>query len=165
MRFLIAPSRRFGTSTALCVAVATFAALAATASGFPVQHVSLNDGGIWVTDNSIGTVGRFDQADRAARRADRTAASSTSVDVVQDGPVVAVYDASGGRDVPGRRLRARVLDGGVAISPAPAIALGGSTLAVLGTNQTLRTTTLSADGGSLAGCRRHRPGPRRAPAG
>ena len=41
------------------VAVATFAGLAATSHGFPVQHVSLNDGGIWVTNNALGPIGRF----------------------------------------------------------------------------------------------------------
>ena len=57
-RVLVSP-RRFGTPVVLGVAVATFAALAATSHGFPVQHVSLNDGGIWVTNNSLGAVGRF----------------------------------------------------------------------------------------------------------
>src|ERR1700683_573228 len=61
VRSLFAQSRRFGTTTVLCLGVATIAVLAATASGFPVQHLNLNDGGIWVTDNAAGEIGRFNK--------------------------------------------------------------------------------------------------------
>ena len=61
MRRILMRPRRFGTPVVLSIAVATFAALAATSQGFPVKHVSLNDGGIWVTDNQVGAIGRFDK--------------------------------------------------------------------------------------------------------
>ena len=62
-----------------------------------MQHVSLNDGGIWVTDNSIGTIGRFTKPIGELNGELAPPSSSTSVDVWQEGPVVAAYDASGGR--------------------------------------------------------------------
>ena len=68
--------------------------------------------------------------------------SSTSVDVWQDGPVVAAYDASGGRIYAGQRLRHRVLRrrGGDLARARTAIALGDDTLAVLSTDHSLRAT-------------------------
>ena len=143
--------RRLATPVVLGVAVVTFAALAVSSHGFPVQHVSLNDGGIWVTNNSIGTIGRFA---KPIGQLDGTVAppsSSTSVNVWQDGPVVAAYDASGGRIYAVNVYGTAFYDGGTAISPAPGgIALGGDTIAVLSTDRSLRATTLSGGGGSLA---------------
>jgi hypothetical protein len=135
----------------LGIAVATFAALAVSARGFPVQHVSLNDGGIWVTNNSIGTVGRFAKPIGQLDGELAPPSASTSVDVVQDGPVVAAYDASGGRIDPVNVYGPAFSDAGAAISPAPGgIALGDDTLAVLSTDRSVRATTLSAGGGSLS---------------
>ena len=143
--------RRLATPVALGAAVVTFAALAVSSHGFPVQHVSLNDGGIWVTNNSIGTIGRFA---KPIGQLDGTVAppsSSTSVNVWQDGPVVAAYDASGGRIYAVNVYGTAFYDGGTAISPAPGgIALNGGTIAVLSTDRSLRATTLSGGGGSLA---------------
>src|SRR5579864_8059182 len=109
--------RRLATPVVLGVAVVTFAALAVSSHGFPVQHVSLNDGGIWVSNNSIGTVGRFA---KPIGQLDGTVAppsSSTSVNVWQDGPVVAVYDSSGGRIYGVNVYGTAFYDGGTAISP------------------------------------------------
>lgn len=149
--------RRLVTPLVIGVAVATLAALAASAHGFPVQHVSLNDGGIWVTDNSPGDVevGRF--AKPIGQLAGQLAPkSSTSVDVWQNGPLVATY-ASGASG--GRMYAVNVDDtdfadpAGTAVSPATpdtsGIALGDETVALLGTDHTLRSVTLGTDG-SLA---------------
>ena len=142
---------RLVTPVVLGVAVVTFAALAASSHGFPVQHVSLNDGGIWVTDNSLGTIGRFTKPIGQLDGELAPPSSSTSVDVWQDGPVVASYDASGGRIYPINVYGTAFYDAGAAISPAPGgIALSDRTLAVLSTDHSLRVTTLSAGGGSLA---------------
>jgi hypothetical protein len=142
---------RLGTPVVLGIAVATFAALAVSSHGFPVQHVSLNDGGIWVTDNSIGTIGRFAKPIGQLDSELAPPSSSTSVDVVQDGPVVAAYDASGGRIYPVNVYGPALYDAGAAISPAPGgIALGDDTLAVLATDHSVRATTLHAGGGSLS---------------
>jgi len=158
--------RRLATSAVLGVAVVTVAALAASAHGFPLQHVSLNDGSIWVTDNTAGQVGvgRFVKpiGQPAGWVAPR---SATSVDVWQDGPLVATYGASGA----GGRLYAVNVDetdladpGGTAIAPVTtpdtsAIALGGdpdgatAILAVLGTDHTLRSAALTAGDGPELG--------------
>ena len=142
---------RLITPVVLGVAVATFAALAATSHGFPVQHVSLNDGGIWVTNNSIGTIGRFTKPIGQLDGELAPPSSSTSVDVWQDGPIVASYDASGGRIYAVNVYNTAFYDAGAAISPATdGIALGDDTLAVLSTDHSLRATTVSAGGGSLA---------------
>ena len=141
---------RLITPVVLGVAIATFAALAASSHGFPVQHVSLNDGGIWVTNNSIGTVGRFTKPIGQLDGELAPPSSSTSVDVWQNGPVVAAYDASGGRIYAVNVYGTAFYDAGAAISPAPGgIALGDQTVAVLSTDHSLRATTLSAGGGSL----------------
>jgi hypothetical protein len=116
-----------------------------------VQHVSLNDGGIWVTNNSIGTIGRFTKPIGQLDGELAPPSSSTSVDVWQDGPVVASYDASGGRIYAVNVYGTAFYDAGAAISPATeGIALGDETVAVLSTDHSLRATTLSAGGGSLS---------------
>src|ERR1700722_10426775 len=130
---------RLITPVILGVAVATFAALAASSHGFPVQHVSLNDGGIWVTNNSIGTIGRFTKPIGQLDGELAPPSSSTSVDVWQNGPVVAAYDASGGRIYAVNVYGTAFYDAGAAISPAPGgIALGDETVAVLSPDHSLR---------------------------
>jgi hypothetical protein len=139
------------TPVILGAAVVTFAALAVSSHGFPVQHVSLNDGGIWVTNNSIGTTARFTKPIGQLDGELAPPSSSASVDVYQDGPVVASYDASGGRIYAVNVYGTAFYDAGAAISPAPGgIALGDETLAVLSTDHSLRATTINAGGGSLA---------------
>src|ERR1700677_296083 len=97
LRSMLPRPRRFGTPLVLGAALATFAGLAATSHGFPVQHVSVNDGGIWVTNNADGLIGRFAKP-IAQLDAQLTPASEyTNVNVWQDGPVVAAYDAASGR--------------------------------------------------------------------
>ena len=151
LRGILLRPRRFGTPVILCVAIATFAALAATAQGFPTQHVNLNDGSIWVTDNQtgIGAIGRFDEP--IAQLDGQVYGTSTvpNLDVVQNGALVVGWDSSVNRlysvDVDQPAWAA-----GWVSTPAPAnVALGGSTLAVLG-GGTLRTTTLTMPGGSVA---------------
>jgi hypothetical protein len=116
-----------------------------------VQHVSLNDGGIWVTNNSIDTVGRFTKPIGQLDGELAPPSESTSVDVWQNGSVVAAYDASGGRIYAVNVYGTAFYDAGAAISPAPGgIALGDETVAVLSTDHSLRATALSAGGGSLA---------------
>ena len=151
--------RRLATPAVLGVAVVTVAALAASAHGFPLQHVSLNDGSIWVTDNTAGQVGVGRFVKPIGQAAGWVApASATSVDVWQDGPLVAAYGASGA----GGRLYAVDVDetnlanpDGTAIPQittpdTSGIALGGdpdgttAVLAVLGTDHSLRSATLTA---------------------
>ena len=149
--------RRLGTPVVLAVALATFAVLAASSHGFPVQHVSLNDGGIWVTNNAYGRIGRFAKPIAQLDGAVTPASGSTDVNVWQDGPVVAVYDATGGKMYAVNVFQTRVLRRRTADLPVPdGIALGDSalgddtTLAVLSTDHALRAVTLGAGGGSLS---------------
>src|SRR5579863_4997084 len=143
--------RRLATPVVLGVAVAVFAGLAVTAHGFPVQHVSLNDGGIWITNNAQGSVGRFAKPIAQLDGQVEPAAESTNVDVWQDGPVVAAYDASGGRMYAVNAYNTALYDTGQPISPAAGgIALGDTTLAVLATDHSLRAATLGTGGGNLS---------------
>jgi hypothetical protein len=142
---------RLSTPIVLGVAVVSFAALALSSHGFPVQHVSLNDGGIWVTNDSMGTIGRFAKPIAQLDGEIAPSSVSTSVDVWQDGPVVAAYDATGGRIYAVNVYGTSFFDAGAAISPAQnGIALGDTTLAVLSSDHSLRATQLSAGGGSLS---------------
>ena len=136
----------------LSIAVATFAALAATSQGFPVKHVSLNDGGIWVTDNQVGAIGRFDKPIAQLDGQVYATSAAPTLDVVQNGALVAAYDSSTSRLYSVDVYKPAFADGGVSVSAgqsADPVAIGGSTLAVLGAH-TLRTATLDAPGGSLA---------------
>ncbi len=154
--------RRLVTPVAIGVAMVTLAALAASAHGNPVQHVSLNDGGIWVTDNTAGQVslGRFAKpiGELAGEVAPK---SATSVDVWQNGPLVATFANS----LAGGHMYAVDVDetnladpAGTLVSPVVpdtgGVALGGdadtATLVVLGTDHSLRrSVTTPGSGGSL----------------
>ena len=148
VRSLLAQSRRFGPTTVLCLGVATIAVLAATASGFPVQHLNANDGGIWVTDNAAGEIGRFNKPIAQLDGTVSTTNAAPNLDVEQNGSLVAAWDRNAGRLYAVNVYTPSFSGGGVSVSAAQ-VALGGSTLAVLSTNQALRTATLAADGGSL----------------
>jgi large repetitive protein len=151
LRSMLLRPRRFGTPLVLGAALATFAGLAATSHGFPVQHVSVNDGGIWVTNNADGLIGRFAKPIAQLDGQVTPASESSNVDVWQDGPVVAAYDATGGRIYAVNVFQPAFYDAGQAISPVTGgIALGDSTLAVLSTDHELRAATLGAGGGSLS---------------
>jgi hypothetical protein len=77
--------------TALTLVSGVLVAYAVTADGYPVHKAELNDGGIWVTNQAMGAVGRQNvpvaQIDgRVWDGAPFTA--STSLDVLQDGSAV-----------------------------------------------------------------------------
>lgn len=114
--------RRLATPVVLGVTVATVAALAVSAHGFAVQHVNLNDGSIWVTNNAAGAVGRL--AKPIGQLA--LASASTSLDVGQNGPLVATYDASGGRLYAVNAYATSFSGAGTTVSPGT----GGGTVAL-----------------------------------
>jgi large repetitive protein len=149
LRRIFVRPRRLGTPVVLCAALATFAAFAVNSQGFPVQHVSLNDGSIWVTDNAIGAAGRFDKPVAQLDGQVNATSAVPSLDVAQNGALVVTWDKSVNRLYSVDVYKPAFADGGTTVSAAD-VALGGSTLAVLGTDRTLRTTTLEAEGGSLA---------------
>ncbi|HEY6311311.1 MAG TPA: hypothetical protein VIY52_10970 [Streptosporangiaceae bacterium] len=151
--------RRFGTPVVLAVAVATFAGLAASSPGFPVEHVSLNDGSIWVTNNALGEIARFDDPiGQLDGQPLAPTSPSSNLDVWQDGPNVASYDATGGRMYAVDSYGPAFYDSGQAVLPKSAsqeserddIAQGDTTLAVLSSDGSLRAAQLSAGGGSLS---------------
>ena len=75
------------------------------------------------------------------------------MDVWQNGPLVAAYDASGGRMYAVNVYGTSFSGAGTAVSPdttGAAFALGDDTLAVIGTDRSLRTATLHAGGTSLS---------------
>ncbi len=151
--------RRLATPLVLVVAVATFAGLAASSHGFPVEHVSLNDGSIWVTNNAFGEIARFDDP---IGQLDGLPLMPTSpapnVNVWQDGANVAAYDATGGRMYSVDSYGPTFFDSGQAVLPKSAaqesepgdIALGDTTLAVLSSDGSLRAAQLAASGNSLS---------------
>ena len=143
----------------LAVAVATFAGLAASSHGFPVEHVSLNDGSIWVTNDADGAIARFDDPiGQLDGQSLSHASGPADVNVWQDGSDVADYDATGGRMYAVNSYTPAFYDGGQKVLPKSAsqesgqddIALGDTTLAVLSSDGSLRTAQLSAGGGSLS---------------
>ncbi|HEY6790828.1 MAG TPA: fibronectin type III domain-containing protein [Trebonia sp.] len=155
MRRISARPSRLGTPVVLCVAVVTIAAFAVRSQGFPVQHVSLNDGGIWVTNKADGDIGRFNKPIAQIDGEVTPPAGSADLDVWQDGDIVAAYSA--GKLYSVDITKPAFTDGGTAVSPAYAagggpaqIALNGSTLAVIGTDGTLRAAVMSEAGASVA---------------
>jgi large repetitive protein len=151
--------RRLGTPLVLAVAVATFAGLAASSHGFPVEHVNLNDGSIWVTNNQAGAIARFDDPiGQLDGQPLIPTSQSNNINVWQDGANVAAYDATGGRMYEVNSYGPTFSDGGQAVLPKSAsqesepndIALGDTTLAVLSSDGSLRAAQLSAGGGSLS---------------
>jgi hypothetical protein len=133
----------------LCAAIVAFAAFAMNSNGFPVQHVNLNDGGIWVTNDAVGAIGRFNKPIAQLDGVVTPPSEASSIDVLQNGALVAAWDRTAGRLYAVNVFQPAFAGAGVNVS-ATQVALGGSTLAVLGTNHSLRTTTLAATGGSLA---------------
>ncbi|HEY1488467.1 MAG TPA: Ig-like domain-containing protein [Micromonosporaceae bacterium] len=105
------------------------------AAGFPIEHVTLHDGGIWVTSDADHLFGRLNkpvgQLD-AAFYPPGGAQDTSNLDVVQEGSAVAAWDKGSGelypvdvsRGVPGG-------DDGVPIAAADQVELAGGTLAVL----------------------------------
>lgn len=81
---------------ALVLVIAGVAVFALRAEGYQTHRAELNDGGIWVTNSSLGYYGRLNkpigQLDGALfARADAT------LDIVQQGAAVVGVDAAGGR--------------------------------------------------------------------
>lgn len=144
---LVPHVRKYGTTVTLSIVVATFAAFAAISSGFPVKHLSLNDGGIWVTDNAAGAVGRFNKPIAQLDGLLSTTSAVPDLSVVQNGAIVAAWDRNAGRlyavDVYEPSFGAQTA------ASAAQIALGGTTLAVLGRDGTLRTATLGPSGAGI----------------
>lgn len=121
----------------LGVAVVALIASAVFADGYPARHVSLNDGGIWVTSNTDGLFGRVNKPAGsldAAFYPPGGAQQGYQIDVVQDGAAVAAWDRAIGLLYPVDVDRAAVIGDrgtGVPVSADEQVQLSGGTLAVL----------------------------------
>ena len=134
--------RAIASGTVLSLAAASVVVLAFNAQGSPAQHVALNDGGVWVTSDSVGpdasnprgAFARYNQPILAFDTSFSPPGSHASynVDVLQDGTTVFARDLAAGKlydvnvDVP-------LADPAQSV-PVPAadlVALGGSTVAVV----------------------------------
>ncbi|MGI8522397.1 MAG: Ig-like domain-containing protein [Nocardioides sp.] len=118
---------------ALVLAVSGVVVYAISAQGYRAHQTQLNDGGIWVTDNSLSAFGRINkpigQLDGAI-----FAPNKANLDVVQDGSAVLGVDLSGGAVSVLDPVTMTMLDGGsVPVPAAPAVQLRGGTAAVLDT--------------------------------
>ncbi|MBS2964731.1 cadherin-like domain-containing protein [Actinocrinis puniceicyclus] len=130
--------RRWTSLASVAVLTATVGALiagAVLAEGYPVQHVALHDGGIWVTNNQDGLFGRLNKpagALDAAFYPPKGAQSNYQLDILQDGSAVAAWDQATGELYPVDTVDAKTLaDQGVTLGVADQAQLSGGTLATL----------------------------------
>ncbi len=132
--------------TVLAVVSSAVVVFAANAQGFPTSHVSLNDGGVWVTSNQALTGGSdpdspngaFARYNKAIGQFDTSfsppgvAQAAYDVDVFQNAATVVARDLAVGRvyqvDVANSRVDQ---DASVAVPSVDQVSLGGTTLAVL----------------------------------
>jgi large repetitive protein len=125
------------TASGLVVAVlaAALVLLAVDAQGYPVQHVALNDGGVWVTSDHDGLFGRLNKpagALDAAFNPPGGAQQDYQLDVVQQGAAVLAWDQAAGKLYPVDVDDAVTLPAQAAPVPAgDQVQLAGGTVAVL----------------------------------
>jgi hypothetical protein len=119
----------------LLVGVVTLVAVIVSSNGYPVRHVDLNDGGIWVTSDQDGLFGRLNRpagALDAAFYPPGGAQQAYQLDIGQDGSNVVAWDRAGGKLMPVDVNRGVTLtDQAVAVSAGEQMAVGGGTVAVL----------------------------------
>jgi hypothetical protein len=135
LRFVKRHQTALASTTALLVGASTLVAFALTSNGYPVQHVALHDGGIWVTNNSEDLFGRINKPAGALDGAFNPpggARSSSNLDVSQDGAAVVARDLAEGKLYAVDVNRAVVLtDQAVPVQSADAVQIAGGSLAVL----------------------------------
>lgn len=118
----------------LLIAAASLVAYAFAAQGYPVRHVNLNDGGVWVTSNKDGLFGRLNKpagALDAGINPPGAAAPSAQLDVLQDGAAVAAWDKSAKLWPVDVRNAKAAKDQGATIPASFQVQMAGGTLAVL----------------------------------
>ena len=87
----------------IAVLVALLVSFAVDARGYPVQHVALNDGGVWVTSDHDGLIGRLNKpagALDAAFNPPGGAQADYALDVVQQDAAVLGWDQAAGKLYP-----------------------------------------------------------------
>jgi hypothetical protein len=138
-------------ATVVIAAAASLIAYALANPGYRVHHADLNDGGIWVTNDSVALFGRLNkpinQLDGAIPTA--TAQSRATLDVRQDGAAVLALDENQNVVYPldGSQLRS-LAKGQIHVSSDTVVAMGGGVVAVLDkTTGVFRATTYDPDSG------------------
>lgn len=113
-------------------------AYALAATGYPVHHANLNDGGVWVTNNSAGEMGRLNKpinqldGDLYMGNVNAGERNSFNLDVVQQGSAVAWWDKSSAQLIPVDVSNMKVAKASEVNLPASAsVGIGGGVLAVL----------------------------------
>jgi hypothetical protein len=117
---------------ALSVAATSLVAYAVSSKGFPAHEADLNDGGVWVTNQQIGAIGRqnvpIGQLDSLAW-AGKQVTAVAGLDVLQNGAAVVSYDPAGILTPIDVTQGATVPDQQVSIKGRPA--MGGSVVSVV----------------------------------
>ncbi len=119
----------------LAVAAGSLVAYALASRGYPVRHVELNDGGIWVTSDKDGLFGRLNKPAQtldAALNPPGAQQADHELDVVQQDAAVAAWNRATGELFPvDVGTATAVADRKAAVPSAASISLAGGTLAVL----------------------------------
>ncbi len=145
----------FASGAALTAAVAALVLSAVDSQGFPVQHASLNDGGIWVTSDSYGLFGRLNKpagALDAAINPPGGAQAAYELDVLQQDSAVLAWDRSAGKLYPVDPDQGVTLtDQAVPVPPTDqAVAAGGSVAVLDPTTGEVRAQRVDAATGVTA---------------
>ena len=126
---------QLASSAVVLAAVAALITSAVLAEGYPVQQVSLNDGGIWVVNDHDGLFGRLNKpagALDAAFYPPGTAQATYQLDILQDGAAVAAWDQGAGKMYPVDVINAVTLpDQAVPIPATDQAQMAGGTIATL----------------------------------
>ena len=131
----VAGNRRRAASslTVILLASGILIGYAVAASGRPVDHVDLNDGGVWVANTNNGYLGRINTPahamDVGIRLADGAGAGGPSIDVQQQDAAVVGVDPVHNKISP-VDVRTATTATPVSISPSSQVALAGGTVAV-----------------------------------
>lgn len=88
--------RRIAQGTALSVVAGALVVLAVRFDGSPIHDVDLNDGGVWVTNSSLGMMARLNSQVGELELGVSTTPTSTAI--FQEAGSVQVYDDGGGGD-------------------------------------------------------------------
>jgi hypothetical protein len=109
---------------------------AASTDGYPVRHVDLNDGGIWVTSSADALFGRLNKPagsiDAALTPVAADAAVESTLDVRQAGAAVVAWDEGLGKLYPVDVLKASIAkDHAAQVSSNDEVGLAGGSLAAL----------------------------------
>ncbi len=123
--------RRIASAAGLCAALAAAVVVAFAARGYPLNQVDLNDGGVWVTNDDLGAVGRFNTTiDQLDADLIVNHESQPDVDVLQRAGVVFAIDHTANTlrriDVAGVSLSDQTVD----LPPDASVAFGGDVVAI-----------------------------------